>query len=204
MDFIKALIPAITNIVLSVSALHAAHHLFKDHRASALGFLLIGCSSFLSVLSPTSQPIISLQKDLEWAGETLGPALSTFDFLWLSEDHFTARILLIGSTLLLMLSNWLSPDGLMFMSCCLAFSSLSCSLTVCAFAENAAGAVGIIALSLSLFVSQRSRMGSLGSLISPEVTVGLLGWALKVIMALGCWTTRKALNKFLLDLKGWD
>lgn len=29
MDFIKALIPATANIVLSVSALHAAHHLFK-------------------------------------------------------------------------------------------------------------------------------------------------------------------------------
>ncbi|XP_052000514.1 uncharacterized protein LOC127656299 [Xyrauchen texanus] len=188
----------ITNVILSVSALHAAHQLFKDHRASALGFLLIGCSSLISVFSPSNQSVISLLKDLEWAGETLGPALSTFEFLWLSEDHFTAHVLLIGSSSLLILSDWLSQDGLMIMSCCLAFSSLSCSLTVCAFAENAVGAVGSVALSLPLLVSPRSRSKS------PEVTKGLLSWILKIIMALGCWTTRKALNKYLLDLKGWD
>lgn len=174
----------------------------QDHRASSMGFLLIGCSSVLSFFSPSNQMIMSLQNDLEWAGESLGPVLSTFDFLWLSDDHITARILLIGSTFFVILSDWLSPDGLVIMSRCLAFSTLSCSLTVCAFAENAAGAVGSVALSLPLLVSPRSRSGSLGSLMLP--TEGLLSWILKVIMALGCWTTRKGLNKYLLDLKGWD
>ncbi len=178
----------------------------QDHRASSVGFLLIGFSSVLSAFSPSNQTIKSLQNDLEWAGESLGPALITFDFLWLSEDHITARILLIGSTFFIMLSDWLSSDGLVIMSRCLAFSTLSCSLTVCAFAENAAGAVGSVALSLPLLVSPRTRSsprtGSLGSLVMP--TEGLLSWILKVIMALGCWTTGKALNKYLYDLKGWD
>lgn len=191
-----------TLMILSVSSLHAAYQLFKDHRASSLGFLLIGCSSVLQLFSPSNQIIMSLQNDLEWAGESLGPVLSTFDFLWLSDDHITARILLIGSTFFIMLSDWLSPDGLVIMSRCLAFSTLSCSLTVCAFAENAAGAVGSVALSLPLLVSPRSRSRSLGSLVLP--TEGLLSWIFKVIMALGCWTTRKALIKYLLDLKGWD
>ncbi|XP_016337666.1 uncharacterized protein LOC107685618 [Sinocyclocheilus anshuiensis] len=202
MDFITEFTTAMSCVILSVSSLHAAYLLFKDHRASSVGFLLIGFSSVLSVFSPSNQTIKSLTNDLEWAGESLGPALITFDFLWLSEDYITARILLIGSTFFIMLSDWLSSDGLVIMSRCLAFSTLSCSLTVCAFAENAAGAVGSVALSLPLLVSPRTRSGSLGSLVMP--TEGLLRWILKVIMALGCWTTGKALNKYLFDLKGWD
>uniref|UniRef100_A0A671LQR9 Uncharacterized protein n=1 Tax=Sinocyclocheilus anshuiensis TaxID=1608454 RepID=A0A671LQR9_9TELE len=196
MDFITEFTTAMSCVILSVSSLHAAY------LASSVGFLLIGFSSVLSVFSPSNQTIKSLTNDLEWAGESLGPALITFDFLWLSEDYITARILLIGSTFFIMLSDWLSSDGLVIMSRCLAFSTLSCSLTVCAFAENAAGAVGSVALSLPLLVSPRTRSGSLGSLVMP--TEGLLRWILKVIMALGCWTTGKALNKYLFDLKGWD
>ncbi|XP_043116189.1 uncharacterized protein LOC122359987 [Puntigrus tetrazona] len=202
MDLITEFTTAMSCVILSVSSLHAAYRLFKDHRASSVGFFLIGFSSVLSAFSPFNQTIKSLQNDAEWAGQSLGPALITFDFLWLSEDHITARVLLIGSTFFIMLSDWLSSDGLVLMSRCLAFSTLSCSLTVCAFAENTAGAVGSVALGLPLLVSPRTRSRSLGSLSMP--TEGLLSWILKVIVALGCWTTRKALNKYLFDLKGWD
>nr|XP_021330029.1 uncharacterized protein si:ch1073-443n13.2 [Danio rerio] len=199
MDFIKEFTTAVTHIILSVSSLNAAYWLFKNHRASSLGFLLIGCSSILSFLSPTNHNITN---DLKWAGESLGPVFFTFDLLWLSDDHITARILLIGSSFFIILSDWLSSDGLVIMSRCLAFSTLSCSLTVCAFAENVAGAVGSVALSLPLLVSPRNRSGALGFLMLP--TEGLLRGMLNVIMAFGCWTTRKALNKFLIDLKSWD
>ncbi|MCI4374608.1 hypothetical protein PGIGA_G00008070 [Pangasianodon gigas] len=203
MDIVHELIPVSANIVLSLSALPAAFHLFRDHRAPSVGFLLITCSSFLAII-PLPPALSQVQRDLEWAGEILGPSLSAFGFLWLSEDRWTAHVLLIGSALLLMLSDWLSEDGLVIMTRCVSLSALSCALTVCLFAASGTGVVGSVALSLPALVAPRVRAGSVASLISSQGASRLLGWSLKVTMAVGCWTTKTALDTFLQDLKGWD
>ncbi|XP_060725273.1 uncharacterized protein LOC132845334 [Tachysurus vachellii] len=203
MDFVHELIPVFANIVLSFSALPAAFHLFRDHRAPSVGFFLIACSSFLAII-PLPPALSQVQRDLEWASEVLGPSLSAFGFLWLSEDHWTSHVLLIGSSLLPMLSGWLSEDCLMIMTRCVSLSALSCALTVCLFAASWTGVVGSLALSLPALVAPRVRAGSVVSLISSQGASGLLGWSLKVSMAVGCWTTKTALDTFLKDLKGWD
>ncbi|XP_017341189.1 uncharacterized protein LOC108275085 [Ictalurus punctatus] len=203
MDVVHELIPLSANIILSLSALPAAFHLFRDHRAPSVGFFLIACSSFLAVI-PLPPALSQVQRDLEWAGEILGPSLSAFSFLWLSEDRWTAHVLLIGTALLPMLSDWLSEDGLVIMTRCVSLSAFSCALTVCMFAASGTGVVGSVALSLPALVAPRVGAGSMTSLISSQGARGLLGWSLKVIMAVGCWTTKSALNTFLQDLKGWD
>ncbi|KAK3571843.1 hypothetical protein QTP86_020462 [Hemibagrus guttatus] len=203
MDFVRELIPVSANIVLLLSALPAAFHLFRDHRAPSVGFFHITCSSFLAII-PLPPALSQVQRDLEWAGEILGPSLSAFGFLWLSEDRWTAHVLLIGSSLLPMLSDWLSEDCLMIMTRCVSLSALSCALTVCLFAASGTGVVGSIALSLPALVAPRVRASSMPSLISSQGARGLLGWSLKVSMAVGCWTTKTALDAFLQDLKGWD
>uniref|UniRef100_A0A3B4DEC1 Uncharacterized protein n=2 Tax=Pygocentrus nattereri TaxID=42514 RepID=A0A3B4DEC1_PYGNA len=157
-----------------------------------------------AVLPLSSPSLAAAQKDLEWVAEILGPALSAFGFLWLSEDRSTAHVLLIGSALLPLLADWLSADGLVVMSRCVGLSALSCSLTVCLFAGNAAGVVGSVALSLPTLVAPRVRGATVGSIMSPQLAGGLLRWVLKAIMAVGCWTTKTALDQFLQDLKGWD
>ncbi|XP_072535203.1 transmembrane protein 276-like isoform X2 [Salminus brasiliensis] len=204
MDAVQELMNVSVDIILALSALNAAFHLFKDHRAPSVGFLLVACSSALAVLPASTPSLAAAQKDLEWAAEALGPVLSAFGFLWLSEDRSTAHVLLIGSTLLPLLADWLSVDGLVVMSRCVGLSALSCSLTVCLFAGNAAGVVGSVALSLPALVAPRVRGAALGSITSPQAAGGLLRWMLKAVMAGGCWTTKTALNKFLQDLKGWD
>lgn len=203
MDVVHELIPLSANIILSLSALPASFHLFRDHRAPSVGFFLIACSSFLAVI-PLPPALSQVQRDLEWAGEILGPSLSAFSFLWLSEDRWTAHVLLIGTALLPMLSDWLSEDGLVIMTRCVSLSAFSCALTVCMFAASGTGVVGSVALSLPALVAPRVGAGSMTSLISSQGARGLLGWSLKVIMAVGCWTTKSALNTFLQDLKGWD
>lgn len=203
MDVVHELIPLSANIILSLSALPAAFHLFRDHRAPSVGFFLIACSSFLAVI-PLPPALSQVQRDLEWAGEILGPSLSAFSFLWLSEDRWTAHVLLIGTALLPMLSDWLSEDGLVIMTRCVSLSAFSCALTVCMFAASGTGVVGSVALSLPALVAPRVGAGSMTSLISSQGARGLLGWSLKVIMAVGCWTTKSALDTFLQDLKGWD
>ncbi|XP_053483341.1 uncharacterized protein LOC128609047 [Ictalurus furcatus] len=203
MDVVHELIPVSANIILTLSALPAAFHLFRDHRAPSVGFFLIACSSFLAVI-PLPPALSQVQRDLEWAGEILGPSLSAFSFLWLSEDRWTAHVLLIGTALLPMLSDWLSEDGLVIMTRCVSLSAFSCALTVCMFAASGTGVVGSVALSLPALLAPRVGAGSMTSLISSQGERGLLGWSLKVIMAVGCWTTKSALDTFLQDLKGWD
>ncbi|KAF4088336.1 hypothetical protein AMELA_G00081200 [Ameiurus melas] len=211
MDIVHELIAVSANIILSLSALPAAFHLFRDHRAPSVGFFLIACSSFLAVI-PLPPALSHVQRDLEWAGEILGPSLSAFSFLWLSEDRWTAHVLLIGTALLPMLSDWLSEDGLVIMTRCVSLSAFSCALTVCMFAASGTGVVGSVALSLPALVAPslpalvapRVGAGSMASLISSQGARGLLGWSLKIIMAVGCWTTKTALDTFLQDLKGWD
>ena len=169
------------------------------HRAPAVGFFLVACSSGLSAL-PCSPLLASVQKDLQWVAEILGPATVSFGFLWLSDDHSTAYVLLTGSALLSTLTDWLSRDGLAVMSRCLALSSLSCSLTVCLFAGNTLGVLGSVALSLPALVA----LNSTSPLISPEVAGGLLKSVLIGTMTLGCWSIRQALDVYLQDLKVWD
>lgn len=175
----------------------------QDHRAPSVGFFLVACSSFLAVI-PLPTALSQVQRDLECAGEILSPCLSAFGFLWLSEDRWTAHVLLIGSALLLMLSDWLSEDGLVILMRCVSLSALSCALTVCLFAANGTGVLSSLALSLPALVAPKVSAGSVASLISAQEGTGLLGCSLKVIMAIGCLTTRAALDTFLQDLKGWD
>ncbi|AWO96692.1 Hypothetical protein SMAX5B_012005 [Scophthalmus maximus] len=117
-----------SNIILSAAALHSSYKLFKDHRAPSVGFFLLGLSAAVCVLHPSGSLLTELQREAEWAGQLLAPALVSFDFLWLSHDSNTAHILLCGSCLLLGLCDWLSADALTVMTRCLGLSSLSCCL----------------------------------------------------------------------------
>lgn len=188
------------NIILSVTALHSSYKLFQNHRAPSVGFFVLGLSATFCIFHPSSSYLTSLQREAEWAGEVLAPVLVSFDLLWLSEDHNTAHILLAGSCLLLGLSDWLSADSLAIMTRCLGISSLSCCLTVCLFASNALGALSGVALSLPLLVTSNMGTRIVVPLISPAATEGLMKWLLKGSMSVGCWTSRLALRKFLLDV----
>ncbi|XP_018596214.1 uncharacterized protein LOC108927415 [Scleropages formosus] len=192
---------AVSDVALCLSALYAAFHLFKDHRASAVGLFLVGLSAGLSSLAISSPALISLEEDLEWAGAVLGPALVSFDFLWLSEDRLTAHVVLMCSALLPMPRDWFSQEGLVLLSRCLALSSLSCSLTVSLFTGNGAGALASVALSLPTLVAPKGTPGSLASLVTREAAQGPLTWLLKGLMAVGCLSTKRALGTYLLDLK---
>lgn len=172
----------------------------QNHRGPSVGFFLLGLSAALCIVHASSSTLTSLQRDAEWAGEVLAPVLVSFDFLWLSQDHNTAHILLCGSCLLLGLSDWLSADALMVMNRCLGLSSLSCCLTVCLFAGNALGALGGVALSLPLLLLQRDATNTYSLLISPAATEGLMEWLLKGSLSIGCWASTRALNAFLLDV----
>ncbi|XP_074509928.1 transmembrane protein 276-like [Sebastes fasciatus] len=198
---VTELITSCSNILLSATALFSSYRLFKDHRAPSVGLFLLGLSAALNILHPSSSSYpASIQREAEWASEVLAPALVSFDFLWLSEDHNTAHILLCGSCLLLGLCDWLSADALTLMTRCLGLSSLSCCLTVCLFAGNALGGFGGVALSLPLLVAQRVRTDTFAPLISPAATEGLIKWLLKGSMSVGCWASTRALSKFLLDV----
>ncbi|XP_026149195.1 kinesin-like protein KIFC3 isoform X3 [Mastacembelus armatus] len=142
-----------SNIVLSTTALYFSYQLFKDHRAPSVGLFVLGLSAALCFFHLSSSYLISLQRDAEWAGQVLAPVLVSFDFLWLSQDHNTAQILLCGSCLLLGLCDWLSADTLVVLTRCLGLSSLSCCLMVCLFAGNPLGALGGVALNLPLLVT---------------------------------------------------
>ncbi|XP_034467911.1 uncharacterized protein LOC117777324 [Hippoglossus hippoglossus] len=189
-----------SNIVLSVTALCSSYRLFKDHRAPSVGLFLLGLSAAACVLQPSSSQLTALQREAEWAGELLAPALVSFDFLWLSQDHNTAHILLCGTCLLLGLCDWLSADAFSVMTCCLGLSSLSCCLMVCLFAGNALGALGGVALSLPLLVTPQVGTNTLALLMSPAASEGLMKWVLKGALSIGCWASTRALGKFLLDV----
>ncbi|XP_078109202.1 transmembrane protein 276-like [Sander vitreus] len=191
-------ITSCSNIILSATALYSSYRLFKDHRAPSVGLFLLGLSAALCISHPSCSYLTSIQREAEWAGEVLAPALVTFDFLWLSEDHNTANILLCGSCLLLGVCDWLSADAVTLMTRCLGLSSLSCCLTVCLFASNALGAFGGVALSLPLLVAQRVGTNTFAPLFSPAATEGLTKWLLKGSMSVGCWASTQALSKFLL------
>ncbi|KAM7420679.1 hypothetical protein PAMA_015076 [Pampus argenteus] len=193
-------ITSCSNMILSATALYSSYKLFKDHRAPSVGLFLLGLSAGLCIPGPSISFLSSIQKDAEWAGEVLAPALVSFHFLWLSEDRNTAHILLCGSCLLLGLCDWLSADALTVLTRCLGLSSLSCCLTVCLFAGNVLGALGNVALSLPLLVAPRVGTGTFASLVSPAATEGMVKWLLKGFMSIGCWASTQALNKFLLDL----
>ncbi|RVE62569.1 hypothetical protein OJAV_G00158750 [Oryzias javanicus] len=185
-----------SNIILSTTALYFSRKLFKDHRGPSVGLFLLGLSATLYVLLPSSSHLASLT----WAGEVLAPVLVTFDFLWLSEDHSTAWILLFGSCLLLGLSDWLSPDTLTVLTRCLGLSSLSCCLMVCLFAGNVLGAAGGVALSLPLLVVQQVETAVVAPLVAPAATEGLMKWLLNGLLSVGCWASTRALGQFLLDV----
>ncbi|XP_062393827.1 transmembrane protein 276-like [Sardina pilchardus] len=187
------------NIALCLVALLNAQRLFKVHRAPAVGFFLVACSAGLSAL-PSSPLLVSVREDLQWVAEVLGPAMVAFGFLWLSDDHSTAYVLLTGSALLSTLTDWLSRDGLTVMSRCMALSSLSCSLTVCLFAGNILGVLGSVALSLPAIVA----LNSTSPLVSPEAAGGVLKSVLIGTTTLGCWSIRQSLEKYFQDLQGWD
>ncbi|KAJ8004836.1 hypothetical protein DPEC_G00140440 [Dallia pectoralis] len=198
-------ITASSSLTLSVSALYAASQLFREHRAPAVGFFLLGLSSgFCTLPLPSSAYLTFIQGDLEWLSEVLAPPLVSFGFLWLSEDHATAHILLIVSALLPVLCDRLSENEIMLMSRCLALSAFSCSLTVCLFTGNALGALGSVALGLTQMVAPRIGVKALTPLVSPGATMGLQMWLLKGSMTVGCWVSERALRNYLSELREWD
>lgn len=142
-----------------------------------------------------------MQSQVEFASDVLAPTLISFDFLWLSKDQNTAHVLLLGSCLLLAVCDWLSADALLVMTRCLALSSLSCTLTVCLFASNAAGALAGLALSLPLLVAPGVAASTVMPLVSAAAAsdVALKGF-LKGLMSVGCWASTTALRKFLVDV----
>ncbi|XP_061810275.1 transmembrane protein 276-like [Nerophis lumbriciformis] len=183
------------NLTLCFSALFSSYKLFKDHRAPSVGLFLVGLSAGLCVF-----PSTPIQKDAEWVGEILAPSLLAFHLMWLSEDHSTACMLLIGSCLLLGLRDSLSADTLVVLSRCLGLASLSCSLMVCLFAGNPTGALTSVALSLPVLLVPtfgRDSFGSLVSLTANEVVIRLL---LKGSMSVGCWVSTHSLHRFLMDV----
>ena len=181
------------------------YYLFlQDHRAPSLAFFLLGLSAIQCTLSPLGPHLAYLQHEMEWASEILVSSLIAFDFLWLSEDHNTAHILLCGSCLFLGLSDCLSADTLVVMTHCVGLSSLSCSLTVCLFSSNGWGAIGSVALSLPSLVGLRVGVQVLSPLLSPGASEGAVKWILKGSLLLGSWATRQGLQRFLLEVRTWD
>ncbi|KAG7469729.1 hypothetical protein MATL_G00132020 [Megalops atlanticus] len=197
-------ITTLSDVFLLLTALYTACQLFKDHRAPALGLFLLGSTAGLCSLPVSSPALNCIQRELEWAGGVLAPALVSFGFLWLSQDRSTAHVLLLGSALLMALHDWLSPEALVLMSRCLALSSLSCSLTVCLFTANVAGAFGSVALSLPALVSPVPGAVAFTPLVSTEAAEGYLKCLLKGLVAIGCLSTKPALGKYLQDLTEWD
>uniref|UniRef100_A0A672J4J6 Uncharacterized protein n=1 Tax=Salarias fasciatus TaxID=181472 RepID=A0A672J4J6_SALFA len=173
----------------------------QNHRAPSVGLFALGLSAAFCLFRFHSSYLAALQREAEWAAKALAPALVSFDYLWLSEDRNTARILLCGSCLLLTGADWLSADSLTVMTHCLGLSSLSCCLTVCLFAGNALGALGGVALNLPLLVTVNAEVDTVASLVSPAASRDLLNWIMKGSLAIGCWTSRLALEKFRLDWK---
>ncbi|KAM3614487.1 uncharacterized protein V6R79_015187 [Siganus canaliculatus] len=196
----SCVVTSCANIILSFTALYSSYALFKKHRAPSVSLFILGISAAFGTLPSSSSYITSIQRDIEWAGVVLAPALVSFDFLWISEDRNTAYIVLCGSCLLLGLSDWLSADALTVMTRCLGLSSLSCCLTVCLFAGNALGVCGGVALSLPLLVAPTVGTKTLESLVAPGAVDGLLDGFLKGSMSFGCWASTQALDKFLLEV----
>nr|XP_057941059.1 uncharacterized protein LOC131137304 [Doryrhamphus excisus] len=190
----------LSNLTLCVSALFCSYKLFKDHRAPSVGLLLVGLAAGLCVLPSSSTLLTSIQKDAVWAGDILAPSLLAFHFLWLSEDHSTAGILLVGSCLLLGLCDSLSADTLVVLSRCLGLASLSCCLMVCLFAGNMTGALTSVALSLPVLLAPTFGRDTFASLTSPAANEGMMRLFLKGFMSVGCWASTRSLHKFLLDV----
>ncbi|XP_006635745.1 transmembrane protein 276-like [Lepisosteus oculatus] len=189
---------SISNLILFLSSLYSARQLVKDHRAPALGFFLLASCAAVGVLPASSPALEAFRWEAAWASWVLSPALVTFGFLWLSEDRSTAYTLLGGATLLTALCDWLSEEGVAVMSRCVALSSLACSLTVCLFTTNHAGALGSLALSLPALLTPGVR----GQALIPLITVEASEVILNSLMSLGSFATERALCKYLQELKG--
>uniref|UniRef100_A0A8C6T1W0 Uncharacterized protein n=1 Tax=Neogobius melanostomus TaxID=47308 RepID=A0A8C6T1W0_9GOBI len=167
-----------SNILLTVTALYSSYSL-----APSLGFFMLGLSAGLSSMASLTTHFSSLPKeDMSWSAEVLALTLLSFEFLWLSEDHNTAFILLCGSCSLVALCDWLSADAFSVMTHCLCLSSLSCCLTVCLFTGNLLGAIGGVALTLPL------------AMLSTAAENGLMEWILRVFLSVGCWVSPRALS----------
>lgn len=177
-----------SNILLTVTALYSSYRLFKNHRAPSLGFFMLGLSAGLSTM--VSLPYFSFlpKEDMSWAAEVLALTLLSFEYLWISEDHNTAFILLCGSCFLVALCDWLSADAFSVMTHCLCLSSLSCCLTVCLFTGNLLGAIGGVALTLHL------------ATLSTAAANGLKECVLRVFSSVGCWASTRALKTFLNEV----
>lgn len=160
----------------------------QNHRAPSLGFFVLGISAGLSTIASFTTDINSLPKEVSWAAEVLALTLVSFEFLWLSEDHNTAYVLLCGTCLLLGLSDLLSADAFTVMTHCLYLSSLSCCLTVCLFTGNALGAVAGVALTLPL------------SMAPTAATEGVIKWLLSGSLCVGCWASTHALSIFWIEV----
>ncbi|KAL4646937.1 hypothetical protein GN956_G10269 [Arapaima gigas] len=180
---------ALPDAALCLSALYTTCHLFKDHRAAALGLSLLGLSAGVSAVPVSSLALESVREELQWAGAALSPALVSFDFLWLSEDRLTAHVVLACAALLAVLRDCCSQEGLVLLSRCLALCSLSCSLTVSLFTGSVAGILAGIALSSPALVAPTGPCGS------------PLNWLLRGSTVVGCLSTKRALTAYLLDLK---
>ncbi|KAJ8415824.1 hypothetical protein AAFF_G00403810 [Aldrovandia affinis] len=178
-------ITELSNITLSLSALYTACQLFKVHRAPAVGFFLLASSAALCSLPLSCPALICIQDDLDW-------------------DYSTAHVLLAGSALLPGLRDWLSPETLVLMSRCLALSSLCCSLIVCLFTANGAGALGSVALSLPALIAPLPGAKAFTPLLAPGAAEGVLKCPLKGLMVIGCLSTKHGLDKYLVDLQGWN
>ncbi|XP_066547119.1 transmembrane protein 276-like [Amia ocellicauda] len=189
-------ISTLSKVALFLSGLRSARRLFKDHRAPAVGLFLLACSAAVGVLPG---PLLAgLQRDVEWAGYVVGPALVSFGYLWLSEDRGTAYMLLGGLALLAALRDRLSEETVAVLSRCVALSSLASSLTVCLFTASFAGALGSLALSLPALLGPEVR--DLG--VIPLFTVKTSEAILSCLMSLGSLATERALRWYQLELKG--
>ncbi|KAF3839828.1 hypothetical protein F7725_018545 [Dissostichus mawsoni] len=177
------LITSCSNIVLSATALYYSYRLFKASPARTL------CSTVHRAALQLIPHVFTKRSRVD--AQVLAPALVSFDFLWLSEDHNTAHTLLCGSCLLLGLCDWLSADALTLMTRCLGLSSLSCCLT---------GPLAVWPSASHCLWLRGSEHNTFAPLISQAATEGLIKWLLKGIMSVGCWASTQALGKFLLDV----
>ncbi|XP_041101001.1 uncharacterized protein LOC121312995 isoform X1 [Polyodon spathula] len=194
-------ITVISNLTLCVSALYSAHQTYKLHRAPAGGLFLIACSgaagSLLSMLPPSLRwAEFEPQQDLCWIGCLLGPALVSFEFLWLSEDSFTGNTLLGGAVLAAVLTNWLSDEGCVLITRCVQLSSLGCALTVCFFTANHSGLLGNLALNLAALIIPEVR----GQKLQPAVLSDVTEVVLNCLMSLGSVVTERALRRYTQEL----
>ncbi|XP_051791774.1 transmembrane protein 276-like [Erpetoichthys calabaricus] len=204
-DNLMKWIAALLNVLWCLITLDLASRAAKLHRAPAIGILLTAFSSvFRSVTSlvplPGSSQLQDLQDDLFWTSCLFAPALVSFGFLWLSEDRTTGNTLLCGSLLAASLSDWFSEYSRVLIGRFMVISSLSCSLTVCAFTGNVKGLFGNLVLNLVYLSFPTVREQSL----IPWVTGEFAETVLNMWMFFGIVITQQALHGFKREGDDWD